>query len=210
MRPASYSASSLGGPAADPRPSQAEVAGYDIRRNAISQLSLGDLGWIQITSFLLTGLLAVACAIGVRRALRGQRAGTWGALLIGTFGLGLIIAGLFPPDPAFGFPPGAPAGRITPMSGHASLHALGFFISRLSTIAGVLVFARRFHGSGNGGWVAYLVASAIAAPLLIVLSAAILSWAGVIVAVAGAVMFGWVGAVATRLAAELRVGSGGA
>jgi hypothetical protein len=56
--------------------------GFDIRHNAISQLSLGDLGWIQITSFILTGLLAVACAIGVRRALKRQRGGAWGALLI--------------------------------------------------------------------------------------------------------------------------------
>ena len=67
-------------------------SGYDIRQNAISQLSLGDLGWIQIASFLLTGLLAVASAIGVRRMLKGQKGGAWGALLIGTFGLGLIIA----------------------------------------------------------------------------------------------------------------------
>jgi hypothetical protein len=75
-----------------------------------------------ITSFIVTGLLAVACAIGVRRMLNGQKGGTWGALLI------------FPPDPAFGFPPGAPAGRAMPMSGHAILHAVGFFISMLSMI----------------------------------------------------------------------------
>ena len=55
------------------------------RTNAISQLSLGDLGWIQITSFILTGLLAVAGAGGVRRALKGQKSGTWGAILVGTF-----------------------------------------------------------------------------------------------------------------------------
>src|SRR3989304_6284016 len=65
--------------------------GFDVRRNALSQLSLGELGWIQIASFLLTGLLAVACAIGVRRLLKGQKGGTWGALLIGTFGLGLLV-----------------------------------------------------------------------------------------------------------------------
>ena len=103
--------------------------GYNVLQNAISQLSLGDVGWIQITSFLLTGLLAVACAIGVRRTLKGQKGGGWGALLIGTFGLGLIVAGIFPPDPAFGFPPGSAPGPATTMSAHASLHALGFFIS---------------------------------------------------------------------------------
>jgi len=178
-------------------------AGYNIRTNAISQLSLGDLGWIQITSFLLTGLLAVACAIGVRRMLKGQRGGTWGALLIGTFGLGLIVAGIFPPDPAFGFPPGSPAGPAASMSGHASLHALGFFVSMLSAIINSFVFVRRFGALPRRGWVSYCVASGVAAPVLIVLSILFMSWAGVIVAVAGAVVFGWVSATSARLRSEL-------
>ena len=178
-------------------------SGYNIRQNAISQLSLGDLGWIQITSFLLTGLLAVACAIGVRRMLKGQRGGTWGALLIGTFGLGLIVAGIFPPDPAFGFPPGSPAGPAASMSGHASLHALGFFVSMLSAIINSFVFVRRFGALPRRGWVSYCVASGVAAPVLIVLSILFMSWAGVIVAVAGAVVFGWVSATSARLRSEL-------
>src|SRR5574337_169632 len=178
-------------------------SGYNIRQNAISQLSLGDLGWIQITSCLLTGLLAVACAIGVRRMLKGQKGGTWGALLIGTFGLGLIVAGIFPPDPAFGFPPGSPAGPATSMSGHAALHALGFFVSMLSAIVACFVFARRFGAVRQRGWVSYSVASAVAAPVLIVLSILFLSWSGVIVALAGAVVFGWVSATAARLRWEL-------
>jgi hypothetical protein len=176
--------------------------GYDIRHNAISQLSLGDLGWIQITSFILTGLLAVACAIGVRRTLKGQRGGAWGALLIGTFGLGLLVAGIFPPDPGFGFPPGAPAGPATPMSGHATGHALGFFISMLSAIINCFVFARRFGSVGARGWVVYSIISGIAAPVLIALSIALMSWSGVIVALAGAVVFGWVTATAARLRSE--------
>lgn len=180
--------------------------GYNIRVNAISQLSLGDLGWIQITSFIVTGLLAVMCAVGVRRTLGGQRGGTWGAGLAGTFGLGLIIAGLFPPDPAFGFPPGAPAGPALPMSGHASLHALGFFVSMLSMIVNAFVFARRFAAAGRRGWAAYCVASAVAVPAFIVLSIAFQSWAGVIVALSGAAAFGWVAAMAARLRAELPTG----
>lgn len=178
-------------------------SGYNIRQNAISQLSLGDPGWIQITSFLLTGLLAAACAIGVRRMLKGQKGGAWGALLIGTFGLGLIVAGIFPPDPAFGFPPGAPAGPAAmPISGHASLHALGFFVSMLSAIINSFVFVRRFGALQQRGWVSYCVASGVAAPVLIVLSILFVSWSGVIVAVAGAVVFGWVSAIAARLRSE--------
>lgn len=178
-------------------------AGFDIRHNALSQLSLGDEGWIQITSFIATGLLAVACAAGVRKAIAGQRGGTWGALLVGTFGLGLIIAGIFPPDPAFGYPPGAPPGPATTMSGHASGHALGFFLSLISTMAGVIVFARRFSALREKGWVTYLVATAVAGPVLVGLSAAFMSWGGIIVAIAGAVMFGWVAAVPLRLRADL-------
>ncbi len=177
--------------------------GYNICQNAISQLSLGDLGWIQIISFIVTGLLAVACAIGVRRMLKGQKGGTWGALLIGTFGLGLIVAGIFPPDPAFGFPPGAPAGPAMPMSSHAMLHAVGFFISMLSMIIDSFVFARRFRALRQPGWVIYCVASGVAVPILIALTSAMMSWAGVIVASAGAVAFGWVSVLAVRLKAEL-------
>jgi hypothetical membrane protein len=41
--------------------------GFDIKRHAISVLSLGDLGWIQIATFLITGLLTIASAVGMRR-----------------------------------------------------------------------------------------------------------------------------------------------
>src|SRR5438094_9742868 len=102
-----------------------------------------------------------------RRALAGQRGGTWGPRLIGMFGVGLIIAGLFPPDPGFGFPPGAPAGPVMPMSSHAMLHAVGFFVSMLGAIAGTVVFARRFAARGETGWVADRVVAALATPALI-------------------------------------------
>jgi hypothetical protein len=176
--------------------------GFNIRLNAISQLSLGDLGWIQIASFLLTGLLALACAIGVRRQLKGQKGGTWGALLVGTFGLGLIVAGIFRADPGFGFPPGAPAGPAMPMSGGATLHAVGFFVSMLSLIVNCFVFVRRFGSTGQRGWLVYSIVSAVATVALIALTNLFMSWAGVIVALAGAVAFGWVSAVAARLRAQ--------
>jgi len=72
--------------------------GFDIRRHAVSQLSLGDLGWVQITNFILSGLLVIACAVGMRRALHEGRAGTWGPLLVGAYGLGLVAAGVFVAD----------------------------------------------------------------------------------------------------------------
>ena len=47
--------------------------GFDIRRHALSLLTNGDLGWIQILNFVLPGLLVIAGAFGMRRALRWGR-----------------------------------------------------------------------------------------------------------------------------------------
>ena len=56
--------------------------GFDIRRHAMSVLSNGDLGWIQVANFLVTGLLVIAGAVGMRQMLMAGRAATWGPLLV--------------------------------------------------------------------------------------------------------------------------------
>jgi hypothetical protein len=48
--------------------------GFDITRHPASVLSNGDLGWIQVTNFLVSGGLVMAAAIGMRLALRTGRA----------------------------------------------------------------------------------------------------------------------------------------
>ena len=90
-----------------------------------------------------------------------------------------------------------------PMSGHPDLHALGFFVSMLSAVVASFVFARRFLLLGNGAMAAYCAASGIAAPILIALSIAFMGWSGAILALAGAVVFGWVAAIAARLRSEV-------
>jgi hypothetical protein len=60
--------------------------GYDLGRHPISLLSLGDLGWLQVTNFVVTGALYVACAVGLRRALQSGPGGTWGPRLVGALG----------------------------------------------------------------------------------------------------------------------------
>jgi hypothetical protein len=69
--------------------------GFDLSRHPLSLLSLGELGWIQIANFVVAGLLSVAFAVGLRRVLHLGRGGTWGPLLIGTYGVGLIMGGVF-------------------------------------------------------------------------------------------------------------------
>src|ERR1700754_1044163 len=97
--------------------------GFDPRRHPLSMLSLGEQGWIQITNFLISGLLVVASAAGLRRVLRPGSAGrTWGPLLIGVYGAALIWAGVFTTDPAEGYPPGTPDGGPVQFSWHGQLH----------------------------------------------------------------------------------------
>lgn len=130
--------------------------GFDITRHDLSQMSIGDLGWIQIGNFLVTGLLTVAGAVGMRRALarRGGRGRTWGPLLVGVYGLGLIGAGFFSADPARGFPPGTPPGAAT-ITGHGLLHFISGGVGFLCLIAACFMFARRFASLKRSGWAIY-------------------------------------------------------
>ncbi|MEU5879368.1 DUF998 domain-containing protein [Spirillospora sp. NPDC047279] len=132
--------------------------GFDPRRHPLSMLSLGDHGWIQIINFLISGLLVVASAAGLRRALQAGTPGrTWGTWLIGMYGASLIWAGLFPTDPAEGYPPGSPDGGPVQVSWHGALHNLAPVGMGLALSVACLVFARRFARDGQRGWAVYSV-----------------------------------------------------
>jgi hypothetical protein len=136
--------------------------GFDLARHPISLLALGPLGWIQIANFVVSGTLYVLGAVGLRVALRLARGGTWGPLLVGVIGVGLIIAGLFTTDAGAGFPPGAPDGAPA-MSWHGVLHEIGFGLSVVGAIAACLVFARRYLWLGRRGWTVGGVAAVVSA-----------------------------------------------
>lgn len=177
--------------------------GFDIRRAPLSLLSLGDLGWIQIANFIVTGLLGLACAAGVRQTIRGEKGGTFGPILITTFGLGLILAGTFHPDPGYGFPPGAgaPSGMLPSMSGHMAIHSAGFMIVVVSLVAACFVLARRFSAGGERGWSRYSFATGVLGPLLLVIGIA--SDTVPLITLMAMVLFAWLSAVS----AHLRAGS---
>lgn len=170
--------------------------GFDISRHAVSSLQNGDLGWVQSANFMFCGLLAILCAWGFRRLLGGSRGGTWGPLLIGVFGAGMILAGIFPPDPAFGFPDGAPHGAPEVMSVAGGLHSLGFFAAFLALIVGFLVLSRHF-GKAMPGWRNVCFIVSITTPLLIILgTAAFPNSSGIFYFAAGAISFTWLSTVA--------------
>jgi Protein of unknown function (DUF998) len=122
---------------------------YDPLRYPISSLSIGDGGWMQIATFIFTGLLILALAIGLRHALRSSGS-VWGPALVGLAGIGLIGAGIFVADPLNGYPPGTPL-IPTERTTHGILHDLfgiPFFLGL--PITG-FVFARLFARRGKRG-----------------------------------------------------------
>ena len=134
--------------------------GFDPTRDDWSLLSNGELGWIHIALFISTGLLTIVGAVGMRRALAGGRASTWGPLLVGLYGLGLVGAGIFIADPARGFPPGTPVDAHA-ISWHGLMHFVSAGVGFIGLIAACIVFARRFAGLGQAGWAAYSVATGV-------------------------------------------------
>ena len=138
--------------------------GFDLSVHPFSFLSLGSLGWVQITNFAVTGLLFLIGATGVRRALPSSR---FAPLGLGAMGAGMIMAACFSADPAYGFPVGAPAGAPDHVSVHGNLHAVAFGVAILGWITAAGVLSRRFFGQGRRGlgWYSAITAVLLVAPL---------------------------------------------
>ena len=173
--------------------------GFDIGHAPLSLLSLGDLGWIQIANFIGTGLLGIIAAAGVRRATAGAKVGSSGWLFVVTFGLGLILAGIFHPDPGYGFPPdtGAPSGMLPSMSSHMAVHSAGFVITVLSLVIASFVLARTFRARGEEGWRRYSLATGALAPVL--LASGMATGVVPLITLMAMVLFAWLSAVAAHL-----------
>ncbi len=96
-----------------------------------------------------TGLLLIAAAVGLRRALQDGRGSLWAPRLLMVTAGGLIGGGLFHPDPSTGYPPGTPADASAVSSWHGMLHQVCGSAAFLALIAFCIVFARRYRAQGQ-------------------------------------------------------------
>jgi hypothetical membrane protein len=129
--------------------------GYSAWGNYVSQLAIGEGGWVQVVNFVFCGACVVAFAIGARRTLASGPAATWGPRLLVLFGIALIAAGAFVTDPALGYPPGAWVQGTQSLQG--TVHGIAGFVSFTSLAAACFVFARRFAAA----WRAFSVITGI-------------------------------------------------
>jgi uncharacterized membrane protein YhaH (DUF805 family) len=134
--------------------------GFDLTRHAFSFLLNGPGGWVQTLNFVATGVLFGAAAGGLGPAL-GGRAGSVARVLLTVVGAGLVVAGLFAPQPSYGYPPGAPEGMPSDLTTGSVVHGIAFVVSVVCYCAALVVAAWRLRRTGAPGWAAVCAASAL-------------------------------------------------
>jgi hypothetical membrane protein len=135
-------------------------AGYDPMRHQVSLLSLGDRGWLQVASFLVTGTLLLVFAQGLRTVLAGGDARRVVPGAIAVTGVGLALAGVFSTQPMFGYPPGTPEGLAAVVTLTDALHLLAALLLFAGLFVLPVALARRWWRAGDHAWA---MASAVVA-----------------------------------------------
>lgn len=107
--------------------------GFDLTRHPLSVLVLGPGGWMQRTTLVLTGLMVVAAGLGIRRVARAGVAARGGTSVV-VAGCAAVVAGIAPPDPVAGFPPGSGGGTVS-LGGVVHLAAGGVQLLALAVAA---------------------------------------------------------------------------
>ena len=176
------------------------IPGFDITHHYLSQLSSGELGWIQIANFVVGGLLTIAAAVGARRALGGGPLGRVSPLLLGLFGFGFASAGVFVADPALGFPPGTPDTIPIQQTWHSMLHGVAAIVSFVFLVGACLTFGWRFARQRQWGWAVYSVATGIVS---FALPSVPNPWGGVFLFVAATIGLVWIAALSIKLTRAL-------
>lgn len=119
--------------------------GFDFARHPLSVLANGSWGWVQTANFVLSGLMVLAATVGFGRVLGPKsRAFRWS---LAGYGLGMLMAAIFPADPIDGFPPGTPKGMPTSISTTGLMHfvagGLTFLMLGISGFAAAWTMMRR-------------------------------------------------------------------
>ena len=91
----------------------------------------------------------IVASIGIRRTVPSRSYARWIAALVGLFGLGMIGAGIFSADPAYGFPPGTPPGKAITTTVHGDLHLVFGSLGFIGLIAATFVTASCLQRNGD-------------------------------------------------------------
>jgi hypothetical membrane protein len=184
--------------------------GYSPWRNWVSELSLGDRGWINIANLTISGVLILGFALGLQRAFPSGPASRWGPRLVGLLGLSLIVAGIFVIDPNGSYP----AGIQRSSSLHGIIHDIAGLCIFISSSAACFVVARRFAGEPDRtGWTRYSRVTGVLIPTFFMIGNVLagLDFAGIVSGAPGGLFqrmalisaFAWLALLALHLLRRL-------
>lgn len=123
--------------------------GFDLSQHALSLLTLGDHGWLQILNFALTGIMVVIAGWGLLRAIEGHGRGAGSAVIVA--GVAIALAGVFRPDPVAGFPVGAEETVTVNGIVHLALGSVEFVAFAVAAVLLARLFTSRDE-RGRAGW----------------------------------------------------------
>lgn len=112
-----------------------QVEGYSHLRDHISELGLVTLpyAWVLNTVLIGNAVLVIGLAFAVQRSIGRPDQNRWAAILIATFGVALLIGGLFPCDL-----------NCRPTTFHGWMHTINLLPSAVATIGAPFLMQRKF------------------------------------------------------------------
>lgn len=152
-----------------------------------SSLAAGPYGWVQITNFLLAGLLILLFAAALRRALPARRASSVAFVALTSAGIA-IAASAFPVDPTM-------IATGDPSTWHGWIHGLAFLVALPSVLIAPVATALAMRGDSR--WRPLGKLSVAATLTMITLLALPLDDAGFYLFLT--VVFGWIALISVRL-----------
>ena len=164
------------------------VSEYGIKQDFISELAIGRYGFVQTLAFLAFGIGAVALAAGLRKSAKGSWGSLVGSILVGLFGIGVLIDAVFPLDPG---------GRMVTAAG--TVHLMAALVAFVCMIVAMFVLSRTFKQSARWRslWQVSLVLALAALAAFFLPSSG--EWAGLFQRVFVGIVISWMVIVAIRL-----------
>lgn len=153
------------------------VSEYSLISDTISELALGRFGFVQTGAFVISGLGVLGLAYAIRRLTTGARGSLAGSLLLAVYGVGTVLAAVFPTDRIDS------AADLQTMSATSLIHSLVALVSFFCVIVGMAVLSWTFRRTARWRsltpWAA-LLAAAAALLLIVFLNEPQGPWAGII------------------------------
>jgi len=109
--------------------------GYNAITDYVSELSRGEMGWLQVLNFVILGIGMLTFAAGIRWGAGRGAGSTAGPIIFALVGVASLVGGIFVTD--------LHTAKVATTSG--TIHDLAALLIFAGATVASFVFARRFH-----------------------------------------------------------------